>query len=160
MPRGASLTNGLSHWRHELPIPTRTPSQHCITISAASSTPAATMRSGRRWRGEVWRCGGRHAEAEALYREALELLDPTRSDDVAEIGVALNGLGALYVERGLEEGVALLERAVELRRRSAGPGLELTLNNLAIARRRFRRGSIAAVFPKRNRPDDFPGAAV
>lgn len=81
----------------------------------------------------------RFDEAERLYREAIAVFE-TEPVDYLELAVALGGLGAQYVRRGrATEAVALLARAVELKRQALGsrhPDTALTLHNLAVARDR------------------------
>ncbi|HEY6826827.1 MAG TPA: tetratricopeptide repeat protein, partial [Gemmatimonadaceae bacterium] len=79
-------------------------------------------------------------EAEALYREALVVLEGSPDRNAAEIAVALNNLGAQYVARGrTSEALTLLTRSRRLKCIYLGedhPDVAVTLNNLAEARRR------------------------
>lgn len=85
-----------------------------------------------------------YAEAERLYRDALSAFSRAPRANAADIGVALNDLGAQYAERGLlDQAVDLLERAAALKRHVLGarhPDVAVTLNNLAVAYR--RRGDV------------------
>lgn len=78
----------------------------------------------------------RYDDTERLYRQAIAEFEGEPVDRL-ELAVALGGLGAQYVRRGrLAEAVALLARAVELKRQALGsrhPDTALTLHNLAVA---------------------------
>ncbi|MGH1342844.1 MAG: protein kinase domain-containing protein [Nannocystales bacterium] len=69
----------------------------------------------------------RFDDAEAQYRESLELLERNPATGSSRIGHPLNNLGQLLVERGeAEEGVPLLSRCIRLWTQSEGadyPGL-------------------------------------
>ena len=79
---------------------------------------------------------GSYDEAERLYRGAIAVFEADPADAL-ELAVAIGGLGAQYVLRGhYAEAIALLARAVELKRRELGPrhpDFALTLHNLAMA---------------------------
>ena len=91
---------------------------------------------------------GRHAEAEELYLAGLAIFEHLAGDWRLEIAVALSGLGACYAGEGrLDEAAGLLERAAAIKRGLLGPrdpGLAVTLNNLAVTRRRQGDGAGAA----------------
>ena len=74
-------------------------------------------------------------EAESLYLDALRILEASPNANAAEIGVALNDLGAQYVERGrFDRAEELLVRASDLKARRLGarhPDVAVSLNNLA-----------------------------
>lgn len=84
-------------------------------------------------------------EAEALYVDALRILDGDPESNAGEIAVALNDLGAHYAQRDqIDRADDLLVRAAELKARTLGPrhpDVAVTLNNLAIVHK--RRGDVA-----------------
>ena len=86
----------------------------------------------------------RYDEAEAMYVEALAILERDPKPNAGDVAVALNNLGAQYLERGrMAEALELLVRAERLKRELLGdqhPDLAVTLNNLAEARK--RRGEL------------------
>jgi len=64
---------------------------------------------------------GRLAEAEEAQREALELLVRSRGPEHLEVAVVLHSLAAVLADRGsFDEAGALMERALNLRRRHLG----------------------------------------
>jgi tetratricopeptide (TPR) repeat protein len=85
-------------------------------------------------------------EAEAMHVESLAILERSPKRNAVEIAVALNNLGANYLERGrTTEALELLSRAEKLKRACLGarhPDLPVTLNNLAKARQ--RHGELAS----------------
>jgi len=84
--------------------------------------------------------------AEELYVEALTILERAPDQNRGEIAVALNNLGANYLERGrTTAALVLLRRSEAIKRDVLGarhPDLAMSLNNLAVANK--RRGDLAA----------------
>lgn len=86
-------------------------------------------------------------EAEGMYAEGLAILERAPKRNAGEIAVALNNLGANYLERGrTTDALELLSRSEAIKRASLGarhPDLAVTLNNLAEARRRQGEHGVA-----------------
>lgn len=78
----------------------------------------------------------RFDEAEAMYVEALRVLEREPEANALEIAVALNNLGAQHLQRGLfDSAEGLLGRAAVLKRSLLGPDhpdVAVTINNLAL----------------------------
>lgn len=85
-------------------------------------------------------------EAEVMYLEGLAILERAPDQNAVDIAVALNNLGAQYLQRGrTTDALELLSRADAIKRDSLGarhPDRAVTLNNLAEG---FKRaGDVAA----------------
>ena len=91
----------------------------------------------------------RYAEAEPLYRDALEIFECDPERHRWDIAVAHNDLGASFVQRGdLEVATDHLSRALALKRAALAPGhpdIAVTLNNLAVVQGRSGAWASAAV---------------
>lgn len=82
-----------------------------------------------------------HEEAEALYREGLQVFQRDRVTNAGEIAVALHGLGTLCSVRGrLQEAESYLTEAAAIKTDLLGSrhvDVAVTLNNLAFVYRRL-----------------------
>ncbi|GAA2788735.1 tetratricopeptide repeat protein [Saccharopolyspora taberi] len=84
---------------------------------------------------------GRYAEAEAMFREALEIF----GTDHREAGFVLGNLGALMQDAGhVDQAAACYEESLRIKERALGPhhpAVAITLSNLGLLR--LRRGGDA-----------------
>lgn len=128
---------GIAHARGDFAAG-ETAARRGLAIREAAGSSPGPLAADRAALAAILDGLGRYDEAERLYRDAIAVFEsaPAAEHDLA---VALGGLGAQYARRGRPgEGVALLTRAVELKRRALGarhPDTALTLHNLAMARR-------------------------
>jgi tetratricopeptide (TPR) repeat protein len=94
--------------------------------------------------------GGRYAEAENLYKNALEEVRATHGERSAQAAQVSNNLGRLYEEMGRQtEAEALLRTALEIRESLFGanhPEVIASLRNLAGHQRSLGRLAVALQF--------------
>ena len=82
----------------------------------------------------MYRAQGRYAEAEPLYRRALEIHVKALGPDHPDVGQSLNNLAALYYDQGwYAEAEPLSKRSLAIHERALGPDhprLGMSLSNL------------------------------
>ncbi len=104
-------------------------------------------------RAVSFRSQGRYAEAEPLFRQALEITEHAKGAEHPDIAIILNNLGELYYVQGrYAEAEPLYQRALSIKEKMLGPddlGLATTLENYAVLLARTNREDQATTLAAR-----------
>jgi tetratricopeptide (TPR) repeat protein len=104
-------------------------------------------------RAVSFRSQGRYAEAEPLFRQALDIMERTKGAEHLDVAVILNNLGELYYIQGrYAESEPLYKRALAIKEKVLGPddlGVATTLENYAALLARTNREDRAVTLASR-----------
>src|SRR5439155_3040183 len=138
------IENGkLSGWGWEHPL-----TQQLLQPSAPTDQ-AGDLNN----RAVSFRSQGRYAEAEPLFRQALEITEHAKGAEHLDVAIILNNLGELYYVQGrYAEAEPLYQRALSIKEKMLGPddlGLATTLENYAVLLARTNREDQATTLAAR-----------
>ena len=104
-------------------------------------------------RAVSFRSQGRYAEAEPLFRQALDIMERTKGPEHLDVAIILNNLGELYYMQGrYVEAEPLYQRALAIKEKVLGPddlALATTLENYAALLSRTNREDQATTLAAR-----------
>lgn len=104
-------------------------------------------------RAVSFRSQGRYAEAEPLFRQALDIMERAKGAEHLDVAIILNNLGELYYVQGrYAEAEPFYQRAMAIKEKMLGPddlGLATTLDNYAALLARTNREDQATTLAAR-----------
>ncbi len=109
--------------------------EHPLAQQLLQSRAPADQAGDLNNRAVSFRSQGRYAEAEPLFRQALDIMERAKGAEHPDVAIILNNLGELYYVQGrYAEAEFLYQRALAVKEKALGPddlGLAATLENYA-----------------------------